>query len=75
MMKGDGTLADVLLWHRRLGHLSFGYLKKLKPSLFTRLNVLDLQCDVCELAKSHRKPYLSTFNKCSLPFMVINTNI
>ena len=73
--KGDRTLADVWLWHRRLGHLSFGYLKKLKPSLFTGLNVLDLQCDVCELIKSHSKPYLSTFNKCSSPFMVIHTDI
>ncbi|MBJ3773971.1 GAG-pre-integrase domain-containing protein, partial [Klebsiella pneumoniae] len=25
---------EVLLWHRRLGHSSFGYLKKLFPSLF-----------------------------------------
>lgn len=41
--EGDKTL--VWLWHRCLGHLSYSYLKKLKPSLF--LQDVDFQCDVC----------------------------
>jgi hypothetical protein len=65
----------VWLWHKRLGHLSFSYLKKLKPHLFTELQILDLQCDICELAKSHRKPFSSSFNKSSKPFMVIHYDI
>jgi hypothetical protein len=73
--KSDRILSEVWLWHKRLGHLSFSYLKKLKPHLFTELQILDLQCDICELAKSHRKPFSSSFNKSSKPFMVIHSDI
>jgi hypothetical protein len=73
--KGDRTLSEVWLWHKRLGHLSFSYLKKLKPNLFTTLQILDFQCTTCELAKSHRKPYFSSSNKSSKPFMVIHFDI
>lgn len=38
----------------RLGHASFGYLKKSFPSLFKHLDISSFKCDVCELAKSHR---------------------
>jgi hypothetical protein len=40
--KSDRILSEVWLWHKRLGHLSFSYLKKLKPHLFTELQILDL---------------------------------
>jgi hypothetical protein len=73
--KGDWTLSEVWLRHKRLGYLSFSYLKKLKPNLFTALQNLDFQCTTCELAKSHRKPYFSSSNKCSKPFMVIHSDI
>jgi histone deacetylase 1/2 len=43
--------------------------------LFTELDILDFQCDICELAKSHRKPYFLSFNKSSEPFMVIHFDI
>lgn len=35
--KGDWSLSEVWFWHKRLGYLSFSYLKKLKPNLFTKL--------------------------------------
>ena len=50
--EGDKTLA--WLWHRRLGHLSYSYLKKLKPNLF--LQDVDFECDVCEPAKKASIP-------------------
>ncbi|KAG6763432.1 hypothetical protein POTOM_030847 [Populus tomentosa] len=46
--------SEIWLWHRRLGHASFGYLQKLFPQLFSQLIVSDFKCDVCERAKSHR---------------------
>lgn len=41
------------LWNRRLRHLSFSYLRRLKPTLL--LNVMDseFKCGTCELAKNH----------------------
>lgn len=67
--------ASIWLWHRRLGHISFGYLKKLRPSLFSDCDVLDFKCDVCELAKSHKVSYPPSLNKCSEPFVVIHSDI
>ena len=53
----DKARATIWLWHHRLGHLSFGYLKKLQPQLFLGLNDREFHCDTCELAKSHRISY------------------
>ena len=36
----DKARATIWLWHRRLGHLSFGYLKKLQPQLFFRIEMI-----------------------------------
>ena len=65
----------IWLWHRRLGHLSFGYLRKLKPHLFSAVNDSTFQCDTCDLAKSHRIPYLPSLNKSSIPFAVIHSDV
>jgi len=50
---------EMWLWHRRLGHASFSYLKKLFPSLFSKVDVSIFHCDVCEQAKSHRVPFFT----------------
>ena len=47
--QGEKEKFDIRLWHRRLGQASFGYLKKLFPSLFAKVNVSSFQCDVCDL--------------------------
>lgn len=49
--------------HRRLGHASFGYLKKLFPSLFTKSNISSFNCDVCELAKNQNTSFSFKLNK------------
>ncbi|CAL9005162.1 unnamed protein product [Prunus brigantina] len=54
--RSKGERDKIWLWHKRLGHASFGYLKKLFPSLFSNLHVSNFQCDTCKLAKSHRVP-------------------
>jgi hypothetical protein len=53
-----GRKYEIWRWHRRMGHPSFGYLKKLFPKLFTKFDVSNFKCDVCELAKSHRVSFL-----------------
>ena len=63
------------LWHRRLGHLSFNYLRKLKPNLFLNVKDNDFKCGVCELAKSKKISYIPSSNKTVVPFMVIHSDI
>ncbi|KAH9768480.1 Integrase catalytic domain-containing protein [Citrus sinensis] len=67
--------SEIWLWHRRLGHVSFGYLKKLFPSLFLKFNVCNFKCDVCELSKSHRTTFPLSLNKNPVPFMVVHSDV
>ena len=41
------------MWHLRLRHPTFPYLKRLFPSLFKNKNVPKFQCETCELSKYH----------------------
>ena len=49
--------SELLLWHKRMGHPSFQYLKHLFPSLCSNKVSWDFQCEVCELAKHHRASF------------------
>lgn len=71
----DAAKAIVWLWHRRLGHLSFSYLRKLQPHLFLRVHDSKFKCHICELAKSHRISYLPSFNKSFAPFIVVHSDV
>lgn len=73
--EGERQKTQIWLWHRRLGHASFGYLKKLFPSLFTKLDISSFHCEVCELAKSHRASFPLSFNKSPVPFMIIHSDV
>ena len=64
-----------MLWHHRLGHPSFPYLKKLFPSLFKGLNCSELYCESCILSKSHRTIYPSRLSQASKPFYLIHNDI
>ena len=67
--------SEIWLWHRHLGHASFGYMKKLFPSLFANFDVSSFKCDVCELAKSHRASFPLTLTKSPVPFMIIHYDV
>ena len=66
---------QIWMWHRRLGHASFGYIKHLFPSLFLDCNPSDFHCDVCTLAKSHCANYPLSFNKTTEPFTLIYPDV
>ena len=74
-VRGRRKKFEIWLWHQCLGHASFGYLKKLFPSLFARSDVSGFCCDICELAKSHRASFLLILNKSPLTFMVIPSDV
>ena len=48
---------QIMLWHNRLGHPSFFYLKHLFPCLFKGLDCASFDCETCFLAKIHRNSY------------------
>ena len=66
---------EIWLWHQRLRQASFGYMKKLFPSLFANFDVSSFQCDVCELAKIHCVSFPLTLNKSPVPFMIIHFDV
>ena len=73
--EGEKKKSEIWLWHRRLGHSSFGYLKKLFPNLFATSDISGFRCDICKLAKNHRVSFPLILNKSPFPFMVIHSNV
>ncbi|XP_040362272.1 uncharacterized protein LOC112202395 [Rosa chinensis] len=68
-------LSELWLWHRRLGHPSFGVMKKSMPSLFLGVSESSLHCETCALAKSHRSSYPSSFHSSTMPFELIHSDV
>lgn len=68
-------IRQIWLWHRRLGHLSFRYLRHLFPDLFSNVEISELTYDTCILAKSHRLTYPLSMNKSDTPFALIHSYV
>jgi hypothetical protein len=58
MMEGEKeTLA--LVYHCRMGHVSFDKMKKIFPDIMCGVDLNKLKCDACEYAKHTRTSYVS----------------
>jgi hypothetical protein len=66
---------ELVLHHRRLGHLSFAALSRGYPTLFKLCPKDALVCDACELAKHTRGSYPSIGLKSKRPFEVIHSDV
>ncbi|KAG8473962.1 hypothetical protein CXB51_033910 [Gossypium anomalum] len=66
---------SIMLWHRRLGHPNFMYLKKLFPLLFLNKKISSLNCEVCQLSKHTRLPYPLKPYVQSQPFSLIHSDL
>lgn len=66
---------QIRLWHRRLGHPSFRYLRHLFPNLFSNVETSEFNCDTCILAKSRRATYPLSMNKSDTPFALIHSDV
>ncbi|CAL2251993.1 unnamed protein product [Prunus armeniaca] len=71
----DSKQQQIWLWHHRLGHPSFSYMKHLIPDLFLGFKDSVFTCDTCILAKSHRVPYPLSTNKCITSFTLIHYDV
>jgi len=66
---------QIWLWHYRLGHPSFSYMKYLFPELFLNLNYAEFKCETCILAKSHRVSFPISLNKSDTPFALVHSDV
>ncbi|KAI5317496.1 hypothetical protein L3X38_037203 [Prunus dulcis] len=66
---------QIWLWHRRLGHPSFGYLKRLFPSLLCSCDESSFKCETCILAKSHRTMFPLSDSKATKPFDLVHSDM
>lgn len=64
---------SALLWHYRLGHPSFIYLKMSFPNLINKSLVF--QCEICQLSKHPRNSFPIQPYKKSHPFYMIHSDI
>ena len=67
--------SDVMLWHKRLGHPNFTYLKRLYPGLFNNKELSSFQCEHCIYAKQPQQPHPIQPYKSSQPFHLIHSDI
>ncbi|CAN1766567.1 Retrovirus-related Pol polyprotein from transposon TNT 1-94 [Linum perenne] len=65
----------IMLYHSRLGHPSFPYLRHLFPSLFRGINMQDLRCESCQYAKNHKAVFAPRSYSPSKPFYLIHSDV
>lgn len=65
-------LYSILMWHYRLSHPNFTYLRKLMPQLFDNISLRQLSCEACIFAKQTKASYLPKPYEPSSPFNLIH---
>lgn len=76
VVRNDKSRIDlILLWHRRLGHPNFSYLKRFKPHLFNDISVNSLSCETCLFGKQSRAQYPAKGYEESKPFNLVHSDI
>ena len=66
---------EIMLWHHRLGHPNFLYLKHLLRPLFKNKSTVSFHCDICQYAKHTRVPFSPKPYIPSIPFALIHSDI
>jgi len=65
----------IMLWHKRLGHPSFSYLKHLFPKFSKEISSSPFHCDVCHLAKDHCVSFNSRGYSASKHFYLTHSDV
>lgn len=76
MVESDDRLRQekLMLWHSRLGHPSYEYMKHVVPQdLFNKNS--KFQCEICELAKQARVTFPIQGYKPTKPFHLIHSDV
>nr|CDH30699.1 putative Ty1-copia-like retrotransposon [Cercis chinensis] len=71
------SIDSMRLWHNRLGHPSLAIVNKVLNHY--NLPVFSLQnkllCDSCQLAKSHKLPFVRNYSKAMKPFDLVHADL
>ena len=73
-LSAEGATSELMLHHRRLGHIPFSILGHLFSSLSNKCNK-NLFCDHCELAKHTRTVFPIAGIRSSKPFVIIHSDV
>lgn len=65
----------IMLWHYRLGHPNFSYLKHVFPNLFLNNKIESFQCDICQFAKHTRSVFPQKIYTPTSPFSLIHSDL
>lgn len=73
----SSTVSDsnIYLWHKRLGHLNFRYLKILYPHLFSNNMSDSFDCEECILAKQTKSSHPIHAYQPTKPFYIIHGDV
>lgn len=72
---GKSRIDLILLWHRKLGHPNFLYLKKLNPDFFNDVSFDCIKCETYLYGKQSRAQYPPKLYGESKPFNLIHSDI
>lgn len=72
--KEEESLANGYLWHRRLGHISFGNMKFLKERC-DNLDIPKCKCITCLKGKQTRDPFKGTGAPSEEPLQLIHSDV
>ena len=71
----EEDVKEILLLHRRLGHVPFESLSRLHPDAFKKVDRSKLLCDACEFGKHTRSVYPNIGLRSCEPFMLIHSDV
>jgi GAG-pre-integrase domain len=71
----ENNFFQIMKWHKRLGHPSFGYMKKIIPDIFEKCNHESFDCTTCIKAKNHRVSFQRNDNRSIEPFALIHSDV
>jgi len=69
------NIAEIWLWHKRLSHPLFGYIRRLFSSLFANCKLSDFICETCAMANSHHAIFPLSSNKVASPFSLVHSDV
>ena len=66
---------NVVLWHNRLGHLA----SRVVPQVIKSCNLIPINsnffCSACQMAKSHKQPFVISNSRAMKPFELIHSDL
>ena len=65
----------VVLWHFRLGHPAHKIVNKVLSACSLTLEHWTSVCEPCQMAKSHRLPFILSKSKASQPFSLVHFDL